>query len=472
MTPRMTAAGIVEIRWCGGPAKDGGFVWFMCASRGLYEPMWERHVTAWGLEGMKETYMKGRTERPWMAYGIKQGDPAYTQLLRNVVMLGGGRAAPASKPKAAPPTPQAVAAAVPPPCPPCTAPAWAGAMAEFFANEDPFSLPSRVMSLILSLFAPRDAQDPGLRRFLSLKNTSGLGSTHPRPATESKTYAVVGAGIQVSTLEIHRRVMRLERTAADLAGALVGQPGGALESLPGDLARDLGVVRRWGGGLHGAGGKFWAPAEGSCAPAEGGRSCAPAEAAEGGEPSDPAPASEAGELRASVAWMGANRENAVSRCYGPIVDEITWGVPVLCRLLVAWKQGGPSGAPAVRLCEALSTMLCVRASIINQDRIYLLQYGSHLTTYCRRLQAILCHCLRGEPPAHLCVARLSPAGGFVRVPGDSSALPFAEDFRGLPCSTAADVQKGTTRRLAEVYSAASFPPLYRFLSPTISIRSF
>ena len=286
-----------------------------------------------------------------------------------------------------------------------------------------------------------------MRNFLSRKHALGVGRTYPLSCKEAKTYTVVGRTgtleLGTSTLELHRRMILLERVTADLGLGLLRvitlpDAGTRAEGCTHSELQDLVCILRCGGGMHGAGAAFWPPISERNTLAQK----LPTWSFLSGD-------GQQSKLLGGINWMEGNREAAVTRSY-IVVDDGTWGFPIITKLATAMKESDRVSPTFTQLSDPVTTMLEIRASIIHQERVYLLRYGSSLTDYCRIAQQLFSKISCEPVPSYMKVAHLNDSGAYARLPGDDSALPIDCSFHGQPLASLVDVRNATTRRKKQV----------------------
>ena len=447
---RIAATGVTEIRWCDDQSTGKGYQMFLFKRAGMYTPTWERHVRGWNLTpSFNEGVEKACTAKLWFAYGLLHMGNTNVQLTDNRIILSttnvdGSAIAeqPHKDPKfvipltvTVPSGPAASAAASTTPLDatpasyaaastgreqraspvPSVAVAstsalkrvWKQRVTDFFLSGAPFVDPQNTMGDLIQLMFPclTPADSTKLDRFLGHHHLNGLAGRQLSQSHETVPVAVL-------TLEIHRRVIRLEKLAADLGNYIAEQ---FVNSESGQGA-DIDYIKRFGGGVHGAGAAFWSPSSSDICETD---------------------------LSSSVAWMRAHREVAFTRSY-IVADDVTWGFPVLCKLIILWKQASPVTPAFALLLDGLSAMIGIRTNIMAQERLYLLRYGSHLTAYCRRLQALIStHAL--SPPQNLLEANGSLSQGEF----GESALPIDDGLQGRALPANADIIHSTIRRVEQ-----------------------
>lgn len=215
----------------------------------------------------------------------------------------------------------------------------------------------------------------------------------------------------LSTLELHRRVIALERVGSGLLHLISSQELDVGDySLSANDKEDLQFVQ---GGLreHGEGVSFWQMHQ--------------------------QPEAKNTKLSKICNWMAANRENAFKRMY-LIVDIKTWGLPVISELLIAVHK---SEKNKHQVWATLEQMLKIRQNIKNQESSYLLRYGGYLTMYCKRLQNLCSKIHQDTIPAYLQIAD---------APRRQGVFPIEGDFDSQTLANPEDLQQMVKRRLAEV----------------------
>ena len=454
---RIACAGITEVRWCRDQQKDSCYQWFLYSSEALSLATWTRNGLGWQMIESFNAIERQRTEKLWVCYSKRFGAEAQTQLSGNLIELNQsfangtfkhlkkrkqqGQVTPVVVSVRTHEAPR-VALTVSDPVP-----LWKETVINFLNSEYPFNLkPGTEPHNVMKCFFP-DYADRKVRTFLSRKNVLGVGRTYPLTGKEAKTYTVVGRTgtleLGTSTLELHRRTIRLERVAADLGRGLLQVithqgAGTRAEGCTHSELQDLVCILRCGGGVHGTGAVFWPPISERPTLAQK----LPTWSFLSGD-------GQQSKLLVDINWMEGNREAALNRSY-IVVDDGTWAFPIITKLATAMKGSNQVSPTFTQLSDPVTTMLEIRASIIHQERVYLLRYGSSLTDYCRIAQHLFTK-LSSEPvPSYMKVAHLDDSGAYARLPGDDSALPIDCSFHGQPLASLVDVRNATTRRKKQV----------------------
>ena len=414
----MMACGVTDLRWCHeGATVPPTMKAFLFRPCGMYEVWWARSAMGWKLSppdtASPKIHTKIRSESLWEAYAAGKGPAVREELLRNRLP----RPPPGPTP-AVPALPEA---------------RWRGLLTAFLRAPQPLGGPITMLAVARSMFP--DAVPPGCRRFVCATDATGLQTSSVQPRKQQGSYAISSEGGDTSALELHRRVLRLERAAADLAhylrqAARLNEASFACQEQA--VRDDLACVLRFGGGLCGGGGEFWVARRAD--DFDAGRS----------------------NLMLVIQLLRGSRQSAFAREYA-LVEDVTWGLPVVCRLAVT-LQATPLATPQ-RLVETLTHFFRIRAHIIDQEKQPLLVYGAHLTCYCRRLQQLAM--LAGPLPPHLHVPRLTPQGGLqvytlegyvlAPAPGEGpipmdAAIPIDERFCNGPFTAPPEVRAMVLRR--------------------------
>jgi hypothetical protein len=96
-------------------------------------------------------------------------------------------------------------------------------------------------------------------------------------------------------------------------------------------------------------------------------------------------------------------------------------------------------------------MLEIRASIIHQERVFLLHYGGSMTQYCQRLEALYRKLAPEEMASHMQLSRLdATTGAYQRVIGDASTLPIDLNVQAAQVPAVSDVLNAIKRRKKQV----------------------
>lgn len=389
------AQDITEVRWDAHPSEPGRFQWFMLNRHSIRPLQWRAIEVRLRLAPLKEEHriQKVNRNRPlWREYMEALGLP---NLESNVRVSPSAAPKPAKRKRPEPAAAEAPVAAIclPPPPPPAVPAPPTDGHREFLLAGDPLERVAsrpRIVHAIESLLLQHVEPSEAVRRFLSTRNTQGIGCLYPRdcPKHASHPPADVRA-FESGTLEMHRRAMRLERLASDL---LVMLSGAGREGLGADMAADLGCALAFWGGAGAEGDALWRD------PGGGGAGSGPSSSG----------------LQQHLAWMAANRGDALTRFYA-VADELNWGLPLLATIWRGLQER--KGSPRVFdhiVCQ-VSECSRIRTTTHNRDKARLVAYGAHLTAVCQRLQAIA-SALQPPLPPQLTVA--SPEGG------PPAAIPF------------------------------------------------
>ena len=385
----MRANGVTDLRWC----QDGEILQaFLHRPCGVYEEWWTRNAIIWGLTPSSTTQKpRVRSEPLWETYAAGKGGYVRDMLLQ-IRLLPAVPTRPES-----PVVPEAQ---------------WRGLLREFMALARPLRGPVTMLAVAHSMF--QGQLTDACSRLMSPCHAS---------------YAIGPQGGDISTLELHRRVLRLERAAADLAHhvkRVAGLNAVCVSCQEQSVREDLECVIRYGGGLCGGGGDVWA------------------------HPFHVTGSETRSMLMLSTQLLRGSRQTAFAREYAP-VEDTTWGLPMVCRLAVT-LHATPLATPK-RLMDVLVHFFSIRSHIIDQEKQPLLVYGAHLTCYCRRLQQLAM--LTGPLPAHLYMPLLTADGvlqvytqnGYVVAPAQADVpIPIDDRFCNGPFTSPADVRAMVQRR--------------------------
>ena len=176
-----------------------------------------------------------------------------------------------------------------------------------------------------------------------------------------------------STVELHRRALKIEKAAADLLQSLTKAARNRTldrAMLSQAEADNLEAAFRHHGGVDGFGTQYWAESYKA-----------------GFIPRILRANSEDASLAPIFRAMEETRAAAFHRRY-LIADECTWGMPIAVRLFLDSRssRGGTSRMDILRIQAELQDLNKWRQQAIASDRAALLYYGGLLTTYYRCLQ--------------------------------------------------------------------------------------
>lgn len=456
---RLASSKVSEIRWCRSVDRKDMFQWFLYSPSALYLTSWERLCKRWNLTPSFNGLHKGRTEKLWELY-LQLSGGGSSELNSNVITLhrarvDGEEQPPQKKRKATPVWGPVIVSTHTTPEPRKQLPesefvfTCPESLVNFFNSElGQYNRKMDSIKIIKALFAFCKT-DNRIKNFLSVSNPAGMLRTYPQPGAENQTYLVVGRTssleLHTTTLELHRRTLKLEELAGLLGKALhtlafLPETSVRAAILDATEAQDLVCCFVAGCGRHGTGAQFWSSSQQnmdtlSTLPAWPFVRC-------DGKQS---------RLQQLIDWMKANRENAFVRSY-LIVDEVSWVFPIICQIVVFFKQAGRHRPTANQLMDTISGMLEIRASIVHQERGILLRYGGAMTCYCRRLQIIFSKLTTDTLPSHMQVSVLDQlTGAYARVSGDASVLPIDVEFH-QPVASLTDICNATRRRKKQVKS--------------------
>jgi len=226
----------------------------------------------------------------------------------------------------------------------------------------------------------------------------------------------------VSTVELHRRALKLEKAAADLLRSLTKAARNRVldrAMLSQAEADNLEAAFRYHGGVDRYGKYYWMESYKA-----------------GFIPRILKANSEDASLAPVLKAMGETRAAAFHRRY-LVADECTWGIPIAVRLFLESRssRGGTSRMDILRIQAELQDLNKWRNLAIASDRAALLYYGGLLTTYYRCLQDI------SE------VLGVSPAKQANGARQPQAPLLFEEDVPP-PCPQTAKI---ITTRIAQVH---------------------
>lgn len=421
--------GIDEIRWCRSTENPGLFQWFVHRSPPTELVYWVNWSKIWKVtpffngDGNDPTdNAKGVRDLLWRYYYQTVAASSQPELNQNVITLGSGTDGPKPPPRKKPRNDTLVVTSVHTesvrqPVQPAH-PAFDGTfpvqVVEFFRVKVGDLSVRKVLQTIRALldFCKSDHR---IKRFLDSSHPTSAWKTHPQGV---KLELVEGRQapaeeVFISTLEMHRRVLRLEQLASVLGQALYNaarmpQSANRAAALQAADFKDLTFCLGAGCGIHGEGQTFWPSRE---AQVEGWRALPDWPLACWG--------STQSHLSDMLEWMRANREDSFRRLY-LVVDELSWAFPIICQLVVLWKQSGTTRPTAAQVIDSVGGMLSIRASVIEQERVLLLRYGANLTSYCRFLE-------------RMC--------GVWHVEGISQGMRLSDSGNGGVCAIVSDAQQ-------------------------------
>ena len=234
----------------------------------------------------------------------------------------------------------------------------------------------RVIQLFLREGLPMGYRVDGV---LCTENWAGIGFLRPEIAPP--------AG-ETTTLELHRRVISLERAGVGLLQLLFAAfvSRGARRFLSPDDIVDAEVAFEFRGGVSGGGERYWI--DGALPPPCDFADRVDTHGKEG--------------LYRTLCYLHANRQSALRRRY-IVADDGAWGLPVFARLHTLSRAGplDPTG-----VSRAVEELVHERHCAVLADRVRLVRYGVHMTHYCLRLQVILRQ-LDARVPSTVGVARFA-----------------------------------------------------------------
>lgn len=201
-----------------------------------------------------------------------------------------------------------------------------------------------------------------VHNFIASKSKNHPGSHYPARETDSDP---------TSTLELHRCVLLLEKTAEEMLRNCVAKCE-ADQSLPADFsaddANDMQIAWCFGGGLQAKPGCYWA--EQQAQPMS----------------SLPLPAME-GEFHRCCALLKAERAKALHRHY-LLVDRITWAIPYLSKAYSLKCASIDPDSLGGNVKEAFTKITEFRGCAIKADRAPLVNYAVNFLKYANRVAAV------------------------------------------------------------------------------------
>jgi len=265
---------------------------------------------------------------------------------------------------------------------------------EFLGKHSVFSAYTSIVTLISDLLPPF-AKSKDNSNFWKISNPKGLGLLFPHPQSSARSYA------EGSVLEFHRRALRLERTAADLTAIISRVYSNKLfmaALADTSMSQQMEFIVHHGGAVHGSGVDFWSTPN------------APDRESED-DPKQHEVDPGVSDLNDMVSWMRANRDSAFSRQY-VVVDEMTWGIPLLVTIIVTMGRFGSKVDQSV-LSQAVCDVFRMRSGIITEVRFL----RTHHVFLVHVTNAIICKMSTGkETPAAI---RRHP-DGLLQSPGNHS----------------------------------------------------
>jgi hypothetical protein len=293
---------------------------------------------------------------------------------------------PAKKPASAPKPPQLP--------PPPLEPPYEALFREFLMEENVYvrgrtkdlNIAGVIRSLITMDVYRRDV-------FFSTQNTFGLGMLFPCNEI-ARVQSFPHTPPLESTLELHRRAIRLEWAGESMLRAIMAACESSQFECSPEYATDVMDAMCFRGGINGQGADYWRDAPRITSHATSTR----------------------GSLVGVLCQMSEARAAAFSRPHSYLVlDECSWGLPIATSLFLARRARAQQKAPAMDwhdIRQEITLLNNWRAQAITQDRAPLVAYGLLLTAYCARLAEIA----RGKPE----IAATLP-------PGALEAIPFTQE---------------------------------------------
>ena len=441
---QMSGFGVFQVRWCKDPT-GAGYQWFMWHTSATYVSNWGILVNLLGGSESCNSEDKSRTHSIWMIYGRKMGMKTLGELNANLVTVNSdtpNRKKSKKDKENSPPTPsqkdpvkQALALHAPlalvmqplvlpvPPPPPQEEQqeekGFFGCMRAYLSHPAPYEERETPMTSIVAQIT---------QKHLRIKQNDDIWITHP--AKGSPNFAVTPGmnAIAIPIIELHRRVLALERLAAGLFQQIhiwVASP--AFDSVEEGHIVEI-ASHLTGLAPLGEGPGFWKISEEQEAYPPRILLCAHGKS----------------ELGRCVEWMHLNRENAFKRTY-ITGDPETWWFPVVCNVFTTCHK---VDAPGATIKANLERMVKIRANIILQERGYMLRYGGHMTQYCRGLAALLRKMGAPPLPTYLQLVVLEEDGSYVKIKDDDRVLPIG-NFEGQPLSKVQDVYTSVALRVKE-----------------------
>lgn len=298
------------------------------------------------------------------------------------------------------------AMALPPPSPPSAPapppePPYVTLFREFLSTENVYvrgkTKDLNIAGVIRSLITVEVYRND---MFFSTRNKLGFGMFFPCDETISPQ--APPPPIE-STLELHRRAIRLEWAGEAMLRALmaaceVGSSGLSFSKEDTTDAMDAMCCK---GGINGQGADYWneVPLSTRRTPVEG-------------------------SMLGILCKMREARAAAFCRpfCY-LVVDECSWGLPIATSLFISMRARMQQKAPPMDVHDfrqEISQLNNWRAHAIMQDRAPLVEYGRLLTAYCARLGEIV----RQNPE----VAASLPQGALEALPFCAESPPKSKDL--------------------------------------------
>jgi hypothetical protein len=318
--------------------------------------------------------------------------------------------------------PAAAAAAVPPPP---QEPPYDSLFREFLLEENVYvrgrTKDLNIAGVIRSLIT-MDVYHRNI--FFSTQNTAGLGVLFPCNEIQR-----VPSPME-STLELHRRAIRLEWAAESMLRALMEACKSDQFECDQEYATDVMDALSFKGGINGQGPDYWRDAPSITSS----HTLLP------------------GSLRSVLCKMAEARAAAFS---GPpsylVADECSWGLPIATALFLARRARLQQKAPPLDshdIHQEISQLNNWRAQAIMQDRAPLVAYGLLLTAYCARLGEIIMRC---QPE----VAAALPPGALEALPFSAESPPVGQDLTKLRIAKELEKLNATLKELGIERSPAA-----------------
>lgn len=235
-----------------------------------------------------------------------------------------------------------------------------------------------IVGVIRSLITPEIYRHRDHAFFFSMADKNGLGQLYP-----NADVCLTSAAESLSTLELHRRVLRLEWAGETIIRALL-QLDYCVEKLSQQDSDNLAAAFGFHGGLKGQGAEYWLNASGGsdwCQPIAGANPCVAS-------------------LAPVLCQMKGARVAAFTRRPAYlVVDECSWGLPIAVKLFLARRnhiKRAADGRQGGRLLPMdpfdlrtdIMSLNKWRFQAIAQERAPLVEYGLLLTAYCKCLGEI------------------------------------------------------------------------------------
>jgi hypothetical protein len=233
-----------------------------------------------------------------------------------------------------------------------------------------------------------------------------------------------------STLELHRRAIRLEWAAESMLRALMEACKSDQFECDQEYATDVMDALSFKGGVNGQGPDYWREAPSITSS----HTLLP------------------GSLRSVLCKMAEARAAAFS---GPpsylVADECSWGLPIATALFLARRARLQQKAPPLDshdIHQEISQLNNWRAQAIMQDRAPLVAYGLLLTAYCARIGEIIVRC---QPE----VAAALPPGALEALPFSAEMPPGGQDLTKLRIAKELEKLNATLKELGIERSPAA-----------------